>query len=138
MRNLQFALFALGLVLAAASAQAQTIQVKAAVPFNFIVKAATLPAGDYMIQSLSVGGSALAIRSLDQEAQTVVLANSCASLDPSDKTKLVFRRYGGEYFLAEIWVAGNNSGHQLPKSRREAEMAMNHKAEEVTVVAALR
>lgn len=138
MKNLQFALFTLGLLLAAASARAQTIQVKAAVPFDFIVNGATLPAGDYMIQSLSVGGTALAIRSLDQEVHTVVLANSCRSLDPSDKTKLVFRRYGAEYFLAEIWVAGNNSGHQLPKTRREAEMAMNHKAQEVTVVAALR
>lgn len=138
MKKVQFAVLAAGLLLAAAAAQAQSIQVQAKVPFDFIVGSSTLPAGEYKIQTMGAGEKALVIRSLDQDAQTLVLAQSCRSSNASNKTKLVFRRYGREYFLAEVWVAGNNAGHQLPKSRRETEMALNHSAEQVVVYAALR
>ena len=43
----------------------------------------------------------------------------------SEGTKLVFHRYGDRYFLAQIWVAGNNSGSELPKSPREVEVAQD-------------
>ena len=37
--------------------------------------------------------------------------------------KLVFNKYGDEYFLSQIWKAGSNRGNELRKSRREAEVA---------------
>jgi len=42
----------LGMLLAAGSASAQTIKVKADVPFNFIINKATLPAGEYTLMSV--------------------------------------------------------------------------------------
>jgi len=67
----------------------------------------------------------------------IFLANSCRSLK-SVKTKLVFSRYGDQYFLSQIWMAGNEAGYQLPKSRREVEVAWNDTAETVMVLAELR
>ena len=52
MKNQLFALIGLGLLLATASAYAQTGVVKANVPFNFIVNKAELPAGQYTIQAV--------------------------------------------------------------------------------------
>ena len=49
MKNQLFALIGLGLLLATASAYAQTGVVKANVPFNFIVNKTDLPAGDYKL-----------------------------------------------------------------------------------------
>ena len=60
MKNQMFALIGLGLLLATASAYAQTGVVKANVPFNFIVNKAELPAGQYRIQPMGITASAMA------------------------------------------------------------------------------
>jgi hypothetical protein len=137
MKKRMFALLGLGLVLATVSAYAQTIRVKANVPFNFIVDRATLPAGEYTIQTMDTQGRVLSIRDSDQRPRSMVISNRCESLEASAQTKLVFHRYGDRYFLVQIWVEGNNSGHELPKSSREAEVAKDFTLQEV-VLAALR
>jgi hypothetical protein len=134
MKKQLFALLGLGLLFATASAYAQTVALKANVPFNFIVSGNTLPAGEYTIQSLSPNTRALVIRGADNSAN-IVTANSCESLRPSEKTKLVFHRYGDRYFLSQIWTAGNSSGSELPPSRREAEVAMDFPLQQVVLIA---
>ena len=53
----------LGLLLVAACANAQSVNVKANVPFDFMVGKSTLSAGEYSIQSISTAtGDVLAIR----------------------------------------------------------------------------
>ena len=47
MKKQLLALVGLGLLLATASASAQTVLLKANIPFNFIVNKAELPAGEY-------------------------------------------------------------------------------------------
>ena len=67
--------------------------------------------------------------------------NHCEKLETADskKTKLVFHRYGDQYFLAQIWTEGNNRGSELPKTEREPEVAMGYPAaQDVVVVATLR
>jgi len=138
MKNQMFAIIGLGLLLATASAYAQTGVVKARVPFNFIVGQTQLPAGGYVIQHLSTSGTAMSIESSDRKLVKLVLPNACESTAAPEKTKLVFHRYGDEYFLTQIWTAGNNRGSELPKTQREAEVAMDRLAQDVVVVATLR
>lgn len=128
---------ALGLLLMAGSAYAQTVNLRANVPFNFIVRNATLPAGTYTISSIS---SALSIRSEPElQAVAMVLANGVESLKSPAQSKLVFHRVGNQYFLAQIWTAGSSSGREIPMSRREAELvAKNYSVTEETVLAQLR
>jgi len=129
----------LGLLLAAGSAFAQTINVRANVPFKFIVNKETLPAGQYSIKSLGDSSArALFVRSLNGTDKTTVIANGVEDRAVSNQTKLVFLRYGDRYFLSEIWVEGNSSGHQLPKSPREAEVAMDYSPQPVVVMATLK
>lgn len=33
--------------------------------------------------------------------------------------RLVFNRYGEEYFLSQVWTDGGQLGRELPKSKRE-------------------
>jgi hypothetical protein len=138
MKNQLFALIGLGLLLATASAYAQTGVVKANVPFNFIVDKAELPAGQYTIQALGITGSAMTIQSPDREVVKMILPQDCESLRAPKTTKLVFHRYGTRYFLAQIWTAGNDRGKELPKSGRESEVAMDYPSQDVVVVATLR
>ena len=133
----QLSLLGLGLLLVTALAYAKTVNMKVNIPFNFVVGGATLPSGEYTVQGLSLG-NAISIRKSDQTAKSLTLAIRCESSKTQEKSKLVFHRYGDRYFLAQIWMAGDNSGHQLPKSRREAEVAMDYPAQQVVLVASLR
>ena len=70
----------------------------------------------------------------------IVMSNSAQTLKPADKNKLVFDRYGTQYFLAEIWVEGARLGRHLPKSSREKELAKDlaqNARQRVEIVASL-
>ena len=139
MKKQLFALLGLGMVLASASAYAQSIKLKADVPFNFVITGRTVPRGEYNIRAES-DTHLLSISAAGQKP-SLFLANPCLSLkgmEASQQTKLVFDRYGDQYFLSEIWMKGNRVGHQLQKSRREVEIAQNKTAEQVIVLAQLR
>ena len=131
------ALLGLSLLLATASAFAQTISLKANIPFNFVVNGKTLPAGEYTVKTMG-SERTLSIRDSSQTATSLVLANACESMQPADRTKLVFHRYGDSYFLTKVWISGNTSGHEIPASKQEAELAARYSGPEVVAVAALR
>ncbi len=138
MKKQLFVLLSLGLLLSGASAYAQTVNMKVNVPFSFIVSRTALPSGQYTIQGLGTAGNAMSIRTPDNKAKSLVLARRCESLKTSEQSKLVFHRYGDRYFLAQIWMAGSNSGQEIPKSPRETEVARDYTVHEVVLVAALR
>jgi hypothetical protein len=138
MKNQLFALIGLGLLLATASAYAQTGVVKANVPFNFIVDKTEVPAGQYVIQPIGYTGTALALENAKHEVVKMILPNSCQSSDAQAKTKLIFRRYGTRYFLAQIWTQGTSRGVELRRSPLENELALDYPTQNVVVVATLR
>ena len=134
-----FLLFTAALALVVTTvASAQTIKVKVNVPFNFVVNRATLPAGEYLVQSVDDEGKVLAIRDLNTNTTRLVTFNSCTSPKSASQTKLIFHRYGERYFLNQIWVEGNNSGHELSPSPREEEVAKDFSVREVVLMAARR
>jgi hypothetical protein len=134
-----FLLFTAALALAVTTvASAQTIKVKVNVPFGFIVNRATLPAGEYLLESVDDAGKVLAIRDLDTNTSKLVMFNSCRSLKAVSQTKLIFHRYGDRYFLNQIWVEGNNAGHELSPSPREKEVAKDFSVHDVVLMAARR
>ncbi len=122
------------------SAFAQRIEVRANVPFSFSVGSKVLPAGEYNIGSISSNTHTLLVKANNGKASMIVNSNSAQTLEAAQKTKLVFNRYGSQYFLSAVWTQGSTSGVQLPKSSREKELArelaMNH-ADQVEVVASL-
>jgi hypothetical protein len=117
------------------AAIAQTVDVKASVPFSFTVNRATLPAGEYSLKSMDERGTALAIRNLNSETANLVLSNSCRSPKSASQTKLLFHRYGNHYFLSQIWIEGSNAGRELPPSAQEKEVAKDFSMQQVLVAA---
>ena len=125
MNRLRCAFFALGLLLVASAVQAQADGVKADIPFDFVVGKQMLPAGEYTVINQGPVNQAILIRSDEGKTAVLSLTQSCSSLNPSAKTKLVFHTMAGRYFLYQIWTEGNSSGRQLPKSKAEVELANN-------------
>jgi hypothetical protein len=132
-------LFATALaLLVTTAASAQSVKVKANVPFSFIVNRVTLPAGEYLVESVDNQGRALRFGNRNSNAKDLVLANSCDAVKPATQTKLIFHRYGDRYFLKRIWVAGNSAGHELLTSPRETEVAKDFSMQEVVLTLARR
>lgn len=127
---------------AAVSTKAQAnYGVRANVPFDFTVGNKTFQAGKIIAR----GGAAshagpLSISNMDKGQHEFRVARKLPSAGPSDRAKLIFRRYGNQYFLAEVWIR-SNSGWEIAKSRseraieREMRQARNSKPELVTVLA---
>lgn len=134
MKTLRSALVAFAVLFVATAAHAQTTKVAATIPFNFVAGDRAYPAGDYLFSN---DGKVLRIANAeDDSADKMVLSQACETVKPSDKTKVVFRQMGSNYFLKEIWVAGETRGRELPKSKSETQLAQNHENSESIIIAA--
>ena len=108
---------ALAFVTAVASANGQSRQSRASIPFDFVVGDKTLAAGNYAVDSVTAGGECLRVSNIGAKG---VVARLTTPLNGTSKhDKMVFHRYGQSYFLAEIWTDGGSQGRQLMKSKQE-------------------
>jgi hypothetical protein len=123
-----------GLLFVATVANAQGVNVKANIPFDFVAGNQALPAGQYVI---SPAPGVLMIRSSDGSKSAISTTQNWGGGDRLEKTELVFHHIGKTYFLSQVKVEGFAEGRQLPKSRTEseAEVASNQKPEQVVIVA---
>jgi hypothetical protein len=120
-----FAILSLLLALAVVNVQAQTRnRITAHVPFAFQIGDKTLPAGDYSIKRLSP--NALLVQSEDGEVSTIAQAPRSvqrgSAVKPSAE-RLIFRQYGDQYFLAEVWMTRDNVGRELNMTNAERNAA---------------
>jgi hypothetical protein len=111
----------------------QQTKLAATVPFNFVFGDRAYPAGDYI---LSTNDGGLKITNAEHDKTELTLSHACESVTPSVDTKLVFHSMEGNYFLRQIWVAGNSRGRELPRSHSEIQLAQNHEKSESVIVAA--
>ena len=105
----------------AVAAQAQTsgrAQVRVSIPFQFNVGNTTMAAGDYTIQQLDANSAAVQISRKDGSANVIVNMIGATSATQS-MIKLMFRRYGNQYYFSEVWIDGEKDGWQAPKSKAE-------------------
>ena len=108
--------------------QAQSIMLKADIPFNFVVGDKQLPSGEYHVKQLQPG-----VIQVQGKSSAFVMTTGGDGGNTSGGSKLVFNRYGDQYFLSKIWAS--DSGRQLPKSRLEREVAQRLSESGTTVVA---
>ena len=110
-------------VVLAAPVSAQTVTLRASVPFDFVVGGRTMPAGAYVLGTLGDFG----ILRVQNEATGITPAFTVTSAGDGqfdgDKALLAFHRYGSDYFLAEIWDGSTAAGRSVPMSRTERERA---------------
>lgn len=128
----------LTLVMATGAAFAQSHEIRADVPFNFVVNHVELPSGRYAITTMGGANQVLIIRGLNTKAVKAVTANRTQAKTPADRTKLVFRVYGDRYFLSQVWTEGSDQGRALPKSDLEYETALDTTSRDVILFASVR
>ena len=136
MKNVRSILFALTVLLLATAAQAQTTKVQASIPFDFVVGDHAYSAGEYTVRSLSQGSAAIRVDNADGSEKGMTLSNACQKGQPATETVLVFQRLGDNYFLYQVWTAGNTLGREFPMGRAEMQVAKNYSKPELVIVAA--
>jgi hypothetical protein len=103
-------LFTLGANSFAQSASRTVIQV----PFDFIAGEQRLPAGTYTVEPVRRDTyTAWEIRSTTGGAGTAVLTSPLRGGATHDAVRLVFRKYGETYLLAQLWPSGDGAGREL-------------------------
>jgi hypothetical protein len=136
---------AAGLFVIAAVAFARadsSVTLTAKVPFAFFVGTDTLPAGEYTFNEVAKG---LLLIRRDRSAQVLHMTYSGASPGSSAGPRVVFHRYGDQYFLSEVYNGTQNASRQIPVSKLEKEqieagahsVVQNSSRHEVIVLATL-
>ncbi|HVP49803.1 MAG TPA: hypothetical protein VMT56_01135, partial [Candidatus Bathyarchaeia archaeon] len=108
---------------------------KVNVPFAFGVEDISLPAGQYIIFT-ATPDQTIRIVSTDGRYSAVINTLLNYAQKPASKSRLVFHKYGDEYFLAQVWTAGRKVARNPLSSQRAMEIASSgRKPGTVTVVA---
>lgn len=99
-------------------------EVDANIPFTFHVENNVLPAGKYALRPLDflAEPDTILLRSDDDTAVIDFMTTQTSASQMPQETKLVFNKYGDQYFLSQIWVAGHRTGREVPKSGEERQM----------------
>jgi hypothetical protein len=96
------------------------------VPFEFAVGSTTAPAGQYRIGH-QTGSPVMSIAGTDRDSKYYTnLLGGIEATNRAAQERLIFNRYGDQYFLAEIWT--RTSRITVPKTRTERELASRNVA----------
>jgi hypothetical protein len=109
---------------------------KVNIPFAFGVQDQSLPAGQYLVVTVTPERS---IRIVSANGKHSAIVNTLPNYakEPSSNSRLVFHRYGNEYFLAEVWTAGQDVARNPLSSKKAMESASNGERPEAFTVVAL-
>ncbi len=98
-------------------------RLKADIPFDFMVNGKQMPAGKYEVKSADIGNT-IAVHSADRSKAVVAQAATTDSRKGGEP-RLVFRRYGSQYFLAK--VVSDTQSIELSRTKAEREAAKGSK-----------
>ena len=133
-------LITISLVFTAATLFAQTTVsqrlMTVTVPFAFAVEDHSLPAGEYLVLTVTPERS-IRIASVDGKHSAVVSTLPNYAQTPSANSRLVFHKYRDEYFLAQVWTVGQNVARNPISSKRAMEIASSGGTPETLTVIAL-
>jgi hypothetical protein len=118
-----------------ASLHAQDVQVTATIPFDFHACNRVMPSGKYVIRS--VDSALLLSEEGPSGARCLTVPHSAYDPTGPQRAKLVFSRYGSDYFLRTIWGGFSASGKELPVEPKEKALLAQRKrnAPEPTMLA---
>jgi len=127
------------LIAAAAPLVAQTSRMTTNIPFEFTVAGKTMPAGEYEVWK-APNSAMIVLRGIDHRTSALSLAmgGPITSSNPAADSRLIFNRYGNQYFLHTVVNAYAATEFTLPEARAERELAKTaglHQEEVLAVLA---
>ena len=135
----RFLILSIFAAMPAASIHAQdSTRLTVNIPFSFHVGRTAMPSGIYAVQSGLVASGILTMRPESGASAVNIRTIPNTTLRPPANGKLVFHKYGEEYFLFEVWTPNSTAVATLPASPQERELAANAKNHDQTILVARR
>lgn len=105
------------------------------VPFAFVVGGVHLPAGHYRVYH--PGDPYLVVIERDDgRARATVYVHPSATSSDESSTKLVFNKYGDQYFLSQVWTEADREVHECFKCRMEQTLMAQAGRRQLVLIAA--
>lgn len=111
--------------------QSRRGDVIAYVPFPFMVAGHALSPGRYVVTPIGETN----LRIYGNKQSVIFQTHSVTGKALEGVGKMVFHRYGGAYFLSEVWVAAKSTGSKLFPSHAEKELAQRTNSEVAVLTA---
>ncbi len=119
-RTIATVLMMLGFVVGSAQGQKGAPGIKVTVPFPFVIQRTTFSSGDYLFFS---SRDKVWVQEASGRNVAVLLTGAQDGRAPQRDGRVIFDCYFGECFLSQVWIAGQEVGRTLPKSKRLIELA---------------
>jgi len=105
-----------------ASLHAQTMDMKASIPFDFRIGNAAFPSGEYSVRN---SGGVLSVAKItgDRKSGIFMTVGDDHQKTSTGMGTLEFHRYGDAYYLSKVWTPESSTARALPKTPRELELA---------------
>ena len=117
------------LALVCASLYAQTMNLRATIPFAFRAGEKAMPAGEYTIRH---SGGSLILHN-EGGSSVILLTNAASRANAPNDARLSFNRYGERYFLSSVWTSDSRDGREILRGRAEKELARQTLRESVGI-----
>lgn len=105
------------------------------IPFAFVAGGTHLPAGQYRVYHPG-DPYLVVIEKDDGRARAMAYIHPAATNASESSTKLVFNKYGDQYFLAQVWTESDREVHQCFKCRMEQTLMAQAGKRQLVVIAA--
>lgn len=97
-----------------------SMPVKAKIPFDFNVGETKLSAGDYTFSRVAgFSNNTMSVSNATGKGHAFQTILNSIAFEPKRDSVLIFHKYDDQYFLEQIWRAGEVEGTQLPESGSE-------------------
>jgi len=108
-------------VISAGAAKAQSAHsFEVEIPFPFILRDRTFPAGKYLVQRIDPAKpNVLMLKNADARIVRLMLTHRVESESPSAVSTLIFLRRQEKLYLFQIWTGGEKDGNQIPLLNEE-------------------
>ena len=110
-------------------------EVRAAIPFEFMVGAKRMPAGQYTVKDIGVRNTVI-VHDLDYTNCVVFYPVGVRRYEGAPETVLVFDKLGEQRFLREVWPKGSLTGVRVIAGRMEKQLLAEAEKENIAAVAA--
>jgi len=100
-------------------AQLPGVPIRVTIPFDFNVRGKTLPAGKYEIRRIGDEPDGLMVYNVTNHQHAMFESEPVETARAPKRGEVVFHEYGDNYFLAEVWTGGKQTGRELIPSRAE-------------------
>ncbi len=107
------------------------------IPFTFIAGGVHLPAGQYHVYHPG-DPYLIVIEKDDGRARAMAYIHPSATDSREAGTKLVFNKYGDQYFLSQVWTEPDQQVHHCFQCRAEQKLMAQAGNHDLVVVAAKR